>query len=312
MSRGSPIAAVYLSKTSGVSNRPDLAVRDRQAPVSLLPFDQKFGEGLLAQVGTGPGVYRYADSAGVVIYVGKAKNLRRRLASYRNAGRKKAHRKMRRIVKAASSLSYEAVDTEEAALLLENTLIRELRPVLNVEGAFAFLYPAIGLARTERQVLVCFTTRPDEYEALGLEWYGTFRSRLRVKAAFDALVALVGLVGHLEKRAALPEYPSLRGSRVAGVRQLPADLAESLPRFLAGEDAAFLGELSRALLDRPRARRDAGDVQEKLAVLRHFFERDAVRLRDALRTDGDSGTFVAGAERDALFIRTRSDVARGG
>ena len=69
-----------------------------------LTFDQKFGEGLLARVGTGPGVYRYSDAEGVVIYVGKAKNLRRRLASYRNAGRKKAHRKMRRIVKAASSL----------------------------------------------------------------------------------------------------------------------------------------------------------------------------------------------------------------
>lgn len=290
----------------------DAAVRDKQVAVPLLTFDQKFGEGLLAQVGTGPGVYRYADAEGVVIYVGKAKNLRRRLASYRNAGRKKAHRKMRRIVKAASSLSYEEVETEEAALLVENALIRELRPALNVEGAFAFLYPAIGIARTERHVLLCFTTKPEEYEALGLAWHGTFRSRLRAKAAFDALVALLGLVGHLEKRAALPAHASLRGSRLVGVRQLSADLTQSLARFFAGEDGAFLGELSRALLDRPRARRDAGDVQEKLGVLKHFFEQDAVRLRDALRTTGDSGTYVSGADRDALFIRARSDVERGG
>lgn len=277
----------------------------------VLAFDLKFGEGLLALVGTGPGVYRYADAEGVVIYVGKAKNLRRRLACYRNAGRKKAHRKLRRIVKAASSLSYEEVATEEAALLVENALIRELRPVLNVEGAFTFLYPAIGFARTERQVLLCFTTQPDEYETHGLHWYGTFRSRLRAKFAFDALVELLGLVGHPEKRAALPAHTSLRGSRFIGVRQLPAGLAESLPRFLAGDESAFLGELALALLDRPRARRDAGDVQEKLALLKHFFERDAQRLRDALRKSGAPGTFISRTDRDALFIRTRSDVDRG-
>ncbi|MBK7773439.1 MAG: GIY-YIG nuclease family protein [Sandaracinaceae bacterium] len=277
----------------------------------LLAFDLKFGEGFLARVGTGPGVYRYADAEGVVIYVGKAKNLRRRLASYRNAGRKKAHRKMHRIVKAASSLSYEEVASEEAALLAENALIRELRPVLNVEGAFTFLYPAIGFGRTERHVLLCFTTQSEEYGTQGLEWYGTFRSRLRAKLAFDALVELLGLVGHPEKRAALPAHVSLRGSRLVGVRQLPAGIVESLPRFLAGEEGAFLGELARALLERPRARREAGDVQEKLVLLKHFFERDAARLHDALSKSGAAGTFVSRTDRDALFIRARSDVDRG-
>lgn len=279
--------------------------------MSALTFDRKFGEGFLAQVGTGPGVYRYADAAGVVIYVGKAKNLRRRLASYRNAGRKKSQRKLLRIVKAASSLTYEEVATEEAALLAENALIRELRPVLNVEGAFTFLYPAIGVAKTEKHVLLCFTTQPEAYEAHDLHWYGTFRSRLRAKLAFDTLVELLGLVGHPEKRAALPAHVSLRGSRFTGVRQLPASLSEGLPRFLAGEEGAFLGDLARALLDRPRARRDASDVQEKLMVLKHFFERDAVRLRDALEKSGALGTFVSRTERDSLFIRARPDVDRG-
>lgn len=279
--------------------------------MSATAFDLKFGEGFLALIGTGPGVYRYADAEGVVIYVGKAKNLRRRLATYRNAGRKKSHRKMRRIVKAASSLSYEEVETEEAALLVENALIRELRPRLNVEGAFSFLYPAIGVKKAEKHTLLCFTTQPEEFEAHGLHWHGTFRSRPRAKLAFDALVELLGLVGHPEKRAALPAHASLRGSRFAGVRQLPAPLGDSLLRFLAGEDGTFLGELARALLDRPRARRDAGDVQEKLVLLKHFFEMDAVRLREALQKSGAPGTFISGTERDALFIRARPDVDRG-
>ncbi len=271
--------------------------------MSANAFDQKFGEGLLATVGTGPGVYRYTNAEGVVIYVGKAKNLRRRLASYRNAGRKKTHRKMRRVVKAAASLSYEHVATEEEALLLENTLIRELKPALNIDGAFSFLYPAIGVGRTDKHSLLCFTTQPEAYQAHGLTWYGTFRSRPRAKLAFDALVELLSLIGHQEKRTALPAHTSRRGSRFVGLRQLPPELADNLPSFFAGENGAFLGALARSLLSKPRARREASEVQEKLSALKHFFEKDAVRLRDALRTLGRQGTFVSGTERDALFIR---------
>lgn len=273
--------------------------------MSATDFDRKFGEELLAGVGTGPGVYRYLDAAGVVIYVGKAKNLRRRLASYRNASRKKAHRKLRRIVKAASSLIYEDVASEEAALLRENALIQELKPALNIDGAFTFLYPAIGVGRTDKHALLCFTTQPEEYATHGLSWYGTFRSRLRAKLAFDALVELVSLIGHQEKRTALPAHPTLRGSRFVGLRQLPATLADSLPRFFSGEDGTFLSALSRALLQKPRACREATEVQEGLGLLKHFFETDAVRLHQALRQRGAPGTFVPRAERDALFIRAR-------
>ena len=273
--------------------------------VSARAFDQKFGEGLLADIGTGPGVYRYANAEGVVIYVGKAKNLRRRLASYRNAGRKKTHRKMRRVVKAAASLSYEHVATEEAALLLENALILELKPALNIDGAFTFLYPAIGVGRTDEHSLLCFTTQPEEYVTHGLSWYGTFRSRPRAKLAFDALVELLSLIGHKEKRTALPAHTSRRGSRFVGLRQLPPELAESLPLFFAGEDGAFLGALARTLLSKPRARREASEVQEKLSALKYFFDRDAVRLRDALRNLGRLGTFVSQTERDAFFIRSQ-------
>ncbi len=273
--------------------------------MSASVFDQKFGEELLTNVGTGPGVYRYANAAGVVIYVGKAKNLRRRLASYRNATRKKAHRKMRRVVKAAASLSYEHVATEEAALLLENALILELKPALNIDGAFTFLYPAIGVGRTDKHALLCFTTQPDEYATQGLSWYGTFRSRPRAKLAFDALVELLSLIGHKEKRTALPAHSSLRGSRFVGLRQLPPELAAGLPLFFAGVDGAFLGALARALLAKPRARQEASEVQEKLSALKTFFDRDAVRLRDALKNLGREGTFVPQTERDSIFIRSR-------
>ncbi len=61
-----------------------------------------------------------------VIYVGKAKNIRRRLSSYRNAGRKKAHRKMRKIAQAAASIEVRLVESDADALVLENEPILSL------------------------------------------------------------------------------------------------------------------------------------------------------------------------------------------
>lgn len=272
--------------------------------VSRRLFDQKFGVDWLASVPTGPGVYLFRDAADVVIYVGKAKSLRRRLQTYRNATRRRLHRKMRTLIGAACSLHIEEQPTERSALLRENELIQQLRPHFNVDGAFTFLYPAVGVARAEKQLVLCFSTQLAAYEGLGLSWHGTFRSRPRVKAAFAALVELLSLVGHREKRTALPGYRAVRGSRLVAFRQVPAELSEALPPFLAGQEPRLLGQLARTLLSKPRALRDAGQVQEHLQALELFFQADAKRLHDALRRLGRAGSFVEQGERDALFIES--------
>jgi predicted GIY-YIG superfamily endonuclease len=272
--------------------------------VSRRVFDQKFGVDLLPRVPTGPGVYLFRDAAEVVIYVGKAKNLRRRLQTYRNATRRRVHRKMRTLLGAANSLHIEEQPTERSALLRENELIQQLRPRYNVDGAFTFLYPAVGVAHGPKQLVLCFSTQRAAYEELGLRWHGTFRSRPRVKAAFAALVELLSLIGHREKRTALPAYRAVRGSRLVAFRQVPVELSLALPPFLAGEEQRLLPGLARALLSRPRALRDAGLVQEHLQALELFFEADAKRLHDALRRLGRAGAFVEPGERDALFIES--------
>lgn len=248
-----------------------------------------------------------------MLYVGKAKNLRRRLSNYRNATRKRAHRKMRILVREAACLTYESCESEHAALLLESKLIRELKPQYNVDGAFAFLYPYIGFATRSKTALLCFTTRPDEFAQLELTWYGCFRSRPRAKLAFHALTDLLGFVGHREKRAQLPAAPRLKGSQLVGFRQLPSEVVELLPLYFAGEQMTFLGKISRLLLTKPDALKQATEVQNQLAVLAHFFEADAARLRAARELVGIASHHVAQEERDALFIRAaaaRAELAR--
>ena len=269
--------------------------------MGLKRFDRKFGAELLSELPAAPAVYLFKDEDGTVLYAGKAKNVRRRLQSYRNATRRKVHRKMRKLVREASSLEVRLQPTERDALLLENELIRTLRPPYNVEGAYAFLYPAIGTAVRHHQSFFCFTTRIGAYRGFGLCWHGTFRSRSRALEAFEALMALLELVGHREPASRLPDLPRVRGSRFVAFRRVE-ELVPSLERLLAGESQAALRELAVRLLEKPAARSEASQVGEDLRCLEAFFHNDARKLRDTLRAAGRRGHFVRQEERDRLFI----------
>jgi excinuclease ABC subunit C len=267
-------------------------------------FDRKFGADLLRELPREPGVYLFRDEAGEVLYAGKAKDLRRRLADYRNATRRKAHRKMRTLVREAATLEVRPQTSEEQALLVENELIRRLRPRYNVDGAFTFLYPALGVGQHEGRLLLAFTSAPEEWSELGLRWHGCYRSRGRARAAFDALVSLFGRVGHLEPMSRLPAVKRRRGARLEAFRRVPPELAAAADAFLTGDSTDLLAELFDCLLESPQARREAADVEEELRTLDDFAREDIAALRRALRTVGRSG-YVPGEERDALFIQAR-------
>ncbi|MEN8160171.1 MAG: nucleotide excision repair endonuclease [Myxococcota bacterium] len=267
-------------------------------------FDRKFGADLLRELPREPGVYLFRDAEGEVLYAGKAKDLRRRLASYRNATRRKAHRKMRTLVREATTLEVRPQASEQEALLVENELIRRLRPRYNVDGAFSFLYPALGVGRHEGRVLLAFTSTPEDWSGLGLRWHGCYRSRARAREAFDALVSLFARLGHLEPMSRLPDVPLRRGARLEAFRRVPAELADAANAFFAGESTELLALLFDHLLESPQARREAADVEDWLRTLDEFAREDVDPLREALEAVGHSG-YVPGDERDALFIRAR-------
>jgi excinuclease ABC subunit C len=267
-------------------------------------FDRKFGADLVRELPREPGVYLFRDAAGRVLYAGKAKDLRRRLAGYRNASRRKAQRKMRRLVREAASLEVRPQESERHALLLENELIRTLRPPYNVDGAYAFLYPALGMGRHDGRVLLAFTSTPEAWSGLGLRWHGCFRSRLRARAAFDALVGLFARLGHLEPMSRLPDVKLRRGARLEALRRVPPELAGAADAFLAGESSELLPLLFERLLESASARREAARVEEALRTLDDFARRDIAPLCRARQTLGRSG-YVPGHERDALFIAAR-------
>ncbi len=88
-----------------------------------------------------PGIYQYLDSEGTIIYVGKAKNLKRRVYSY--FAKEHESRKTRVLVTRIADIRYIVVNTEEDALLLENSLIKKYRPRYNVLLKDDKSYPSI-------------------------------------------------------------------------------------------------------------------------------------------------------------------------
>ena len=263
-------------------------------------FDRKFGPRFVQELSAVPAVYLFKNAAGDVIYVGKAKDVRRRLGTYRNATRRKVHRKQRAIVRAASKLEVRPVATERDALILENELIRSLRPEYNVDGKYEFLYPFVGIATAGVDTMWCLTTQPDAFDSWEFDWYGCFRSRLRAKDAFEALMHLISYVGHTEKTRGLPR---IRGSYARKFRRVDPSLVRSLHTFFAGTDMSGLQALTWALMAKPRARQEAGEVQARLEVLKAFHASDLRPLREAMIAAGLPGTHVAQSERDMLFLR---------
>lgn len=96
---------------------------------------------LLSTIPEKPGCYQYYDAKGMVIYVGKAKNLRKRISSYFQ--KEHENRKTRVLVKQIYDLRYIVVDSEADALLLENNLIKQYQPRYNVMLKDDKTYPSI-------------------------------------------------------------------------------------------------------------------------------------------------------------------------
>lgn len=98
-------------------------------------------KGIVQNLPEGPGIYQYLNSEGTIIYVGKAKNLKRRVSSYFN--REHEPGKTRILVSKIADIRYIIVNSEEDALLLENNLIKKYKPRYNVLLKDDKTYPSI-------------------------------------------------------------------------------------------------------------------------------------------------------------------------
>jgi excinuclease ABC subunit C len=134
----------------------------------------------LAKVPHEPGVYRYFDDKGTIIYVGKAKDLRNRVGSYFVKGNQH-DRKTKRLVSQIRKIEFTIVHTEFDALLLENTLIKKYQPRFNILLRDDKMYPFICLTN-ERFPRVITLRRIDR--SLG-QFFGPYANPKTMYALLD-------------------------------------------------------------------------------------------------------------------------------
>jgi hypothetical protein len=267
-------------------------------------FDRKFGADFLAGVPSQPGIYRLYDAVGALIYVGKARNLRRRLAQYRTTTRTRKDRKRRALVRLAERIDWQVCASELEASLTEVGLIQTFRPRCNIAGAFCFLYPFIGIRVDGPDTRFCFTTSPQAFPAF--ELHGAFRSREITREAFFALMRLLRLVAHPTARRRSNRLSVPRYSHVFAFRRFPRQWPEIWKALLRGASRTALEELSLRLLEHAGARARRAAIEADLRAVERFYDAEASTLAAAIAVTGYIGYPVPQRDRDALFLRYRS------
>ncbi len=262
-----------------------------------------------------PGVYRFSDQHGRVIYVGKAKNLRGRLTSY-FADIAGLHPRTRQMVTTAAKVEWTVVTTEVEALQLEYNWIKEFDPRFNVRYRDDKSYPVLAVTVGEEFPRL-FVYRGARRK--GVRYFGPYSHAWAIRETVDLLTRVfpartcsagvfkrhnqIGrpcLLGYIDKCAA----PCVGRVSADEHRKIVTDFCD----FLSGKTDRYARELEQQMtaaaesLDFERAAR----LRDDLGALRRALEKQAVVLGDG--TDAD---VVAFAE-DALEAAVQVFHVRGG
>ncbi|GAA2844569.1 excinuclease ABC subunit UvrC [Paenarthrobacter ilicis] len=245
------------------------------------------------EIPTTPGVYRFRDPHGRVIYVGKAKNLRSRLNSY-FANPAGLLPKTHAMVHAASSVEWTVVGSELESLQLEYTWIKEFKPRFNVVFRDDKTYPYLAVTLGEKYPRVQ-VMRGERRK--GTKYFGPYTAGA-IRETMDTLLRVFPVRScspGVFKRAQSSGRPCLLGyidkcSAPCVGRVTPDEhrvLADDFCAFMGGEAKRFIGRLEKDMaaavadLDYERA---AG-LRDDIIALRKVFERNAVVLAED--TDAD-------------------------
>jgi DNA polymerase III subunit epsilon len=219
-----------------------------------------------------PGVYLMKDDRGEVIYVGKAKSLKERLASYYHQPLGYT-RKLDGLLQLVQGIEIRVLGSELEALLVESQLIKQLQPRFNVQLRNYEAYPFIKI--DGRPYPRVYATR--EVHADGARYFGPFQSRRVVEAALEVVHKLFPIrscTRGLPPQAA-PSEPCMRYHMHRCLAPCRGDVDPAAYEGIMEQIIAFLGGEREDLLDRLR--------QEMWAAsARNEFER-AASLRDALK-----------------------------
>jgi len=275
-----------------------------------LPFRPKTGE-----IPTQPGVYRWFDANGRVLYVGKAKNLRARLSNYFGP-LDSLHERTRRMVTAASDVQWTIVNSEYEALQLEFTWIKEFDPPFNVRFKDDKSYPYLAVSINE-SVPRAFITRNRELK--GVKYFGPYTQAWAVRETLDTLLKVYP-VRSCTKGVYQRAQSSNRACLLGDIGKCAAPcvgrvtepdhkvIAKQFIDFMAGGDLKHVQQLRLKMQVASESQQYelAAQYRDDVDALEAVLEKSAVVFSD--QTDAD----LFGIADDQLAAAVSMFIVRGG
>ncbi|MEU0343539.1 excinuclease ABC subunit UvrC [Streptomyces bobili] len=267
------------------------------------------------QIPDSPGVYRFRDEHRRVIYVGKAKSLRQRLANYFQdlAG---LHPRTRTMVTTAASVEWTVVSTEVEALQLEYSWIKEYDPRFNVKYRDDKSYPYLAVTMNEEFPRVQVMRG---HKKKGVRYFGPYAHAWAIRDTVDLLLRVFPVrtcSAGVFKNASRTGRPCLLGyigkcSAPCVGRISPDDhweLADEFCDFMTGRTGTYLRRLEKQMTEAAEEMEyeRAARLRDDIGALKKAMEKNAVVLADA--TDAD---LIAVAE-DELEAAVQIFHVRGG
>jgi excinuclease ABC subunit C len=275
-----------------------------------LSFRPKTGE-----IPTDPGVYRWLDATGRVLYVGKAKNLRARLSNYFGP-LDSLHERTRRMVTSAADVQWTIVKTEYEALQLEFMWIKEFDPPFNVRFKDDKSYPYLAVSMGE-PFPRAFITRNREMK--GVKYFGPYTQAWAVRETLDTLLKVYPvrsctkgvfnraqssgracLLGEIGKCAA----PCVGRVDSTEHKKIAADFVD----FMGGGDTKHVEVLRKRMYEASENQQYelAGSLRDDVEALETVLEKSTVVFSD--QTDAD----LFGIADDELAAAVSQFIVRGG
>ncbi|MET0304594.1 MAG: excinuclease ABC subunit UvrC, partial [Microbacteriaceae bacterium] len=267
------------------------------------------------EIPTDPGVYRFLDSTGRVLYVGKARNLRQRLSNYFQPLRS-LHERTRAMVLTASNVEWTVVNSDFESLQLEYTWIKEYDPPFNVKFRDDKSYPYLALTMADEAPRVIVTRN---HNIAGARYFGPYPKVWAVRETIELMVRAFPIRTCSDssyKRAMQTGRPCFPGQigRCGGPCSMKVTIeehratVERFADFMASHDRRIIGQLQKDMMD-AASEQDyeyAATLRDRIQALENVLEKSAVVLPDSVDTD------VFGIEHDELAAAVQQFVVRGG
>lgn len=268
-----------------------------------------------SEIPTEPGVYRFADAQGRVLYIGKAKSLRNRLLNYFGQMHRLAPR-TQRMLQLARGVDWTVVGSDTESLILEHTWINEFEPPFNVQFRDDKTYPYLAVTLGDEAPRLIITRNR---AIRGAKYYGPYPKVWAIKQLSEALQQAFPIRTCNDadyRRAMQTGRPCLSGQigRCLGPCSQRVTLEEHRQRvgdlilFLNGQDRGFVRRLEREMNDAAAAQQyeQAAVIRDQLAGARQALEQNAMVLTSDEHLD------VFGFAMDDLSAAVHMFIVRGG